>query len=288
VYRRLVAGLAVLVIAGCDGGDEGAKPRPPSDKSGGRQVDEELAEDLGPKTTRPHTQLKYCDGRRVKVMQVSGEKAVETWRALREEATGSGQWPVLIGAPDDASLLADVVGFNCEDGHTFRGTLQKASNIDVARALSRVARDYGVSARDLRGSPPLPEYPYPKDRFLVPLDVGTGDPLPEVEIALLPINQGWQATAMLPWGNYNENPEPAVHTAVLRSWSRRYGAELVSMTGDVIEMAVTHPPTTDQEALALAREHFSYAPDIVQQGVGDVETLAAALKDGHAWYFWWD
>ena len=41
-------------------------------------------------------------------------------------------------------------------------------------------------------------------------------------------------------------------------------------------------------ALALARDYYLYAPDIVDQGVGDVETLAAAVRGGNAWYFWWD
>ena len=282
--RRVAASLALLVIAGCGGRDEGAGSQAPGDKADGKQVEEKL----GPKTARPHPSLKYCDRRRVKVIRVSGEKAVDTWRALRDEAPDSGLWPVLIGAPDDASLLANVVGFNCKDGHSFEGTLRKASTIDVERALSKVAREYGVGPGDLAGSPPLPEYPHAKGRFVVPLDALAEEPLPEVAIALLPIEEGWQATAILPWGNYNENPGPALHTAVLRDWSRRYGAELVSMTGDVIEMAVSRPPTTDQEALALAREQFMYAPDIVQQGVGDVETLAAALKDSRSWYFWWD
>jgi hypothetical protein len=50
------------------------------------------------------------------------------------------------------------------------------------------------------------------------------------------------------------------------------------MTGDVLELSVTRPPTSDQAALALAREQFSYSPDIVQRGVNDIETLAASLK----------
>jgi hypothetical protein len=134
----------------------------------------------------------------------------------------------------------------------------------------------------------LPDYPYSKDQFVVPLDVLTEKPLPEVWIALLPVDASWKAPALLAWGNWNDNPEPAVHTAVLRDWNRRYGADLASMTPDVLELSVARPPSTDQAALALAREQFSYAPDIVQQGVGDVETLAASLKNGHVWYFWWD
>lgn len=181
-----------------------------------------------------------------------------------------------------------MVRFNCHDRHTFERTLKRASRVDVERAISQVARAHGVRARDLRGSTPLPDYPYATDQFLVPLDVLTEEPLPEVWIALLPIDESWKATALLPWGSYNENPEPAVHTAVLRDWNQRYGVELVTMTADVLEMSVARPPSTDQAALALAREQFSYAPDIVQQRVGDVETLAASLKNGHVWYFWWD
>jgi hypothetical protein len=260
---------------------------PPTGKTGGEQAEEQVVDELGLK--RPHAQvpLRLCDRSGVEVVQVDGDTAIETWRELRGRARTSGLWPVVIGSPEDASLLADTVRFNCKDGHTFERTLKRASKVDVEHAIARVARSYGVRARDLRGSTPLPDHP-PSDQFLVPLDVLTEEPLREVWIALLPIDESWKATAILPWGNYNENPQPAVHTAVLRDWSRRYGAELVSMTGDVLEMSVTRPPTGEQAALALAREQFSYSPDIVQQGVGDIETLAASLQNGHAWYSWRD
>jgi len=260
---------------------------PPSGKAGGKQAEELVLGESSLKRPRAKVPLKLCDGTAVEVVRVDGDAAIATWRKLRGHARTSGLWPVLIGSPEDASLLVDTVTLNCKDGHTFERTLRRASEVDVEHAISRVARIYGVRARDLRGSTPLPDDP-PSDQFLVPLDVLTEEPLPEVLIALVPVDEGWKAPAILPWGNYNENPRPAVHTAVLRDWSRRYGAELVSMTGDVLEMAVTRPPSSDQAALALAREQFSYSPDIVQQGVGDVEALAASLRNGHAWYFWWD
>jgi hypothetical protein len=173
------------------------------------------------------------------------------------------------------------------DGTRVEATLERAAEVDVERAIARVARAYGVRAGHLRGSTPLPDHP-PGDEFVVHTDLTTGEPLPDVWIALLPIEEGWKAPALLPWGDWNESPPPAVHTAVLRDWNRRYGAELVSMTGDILELSVPRPPTTDEAALALAREQYSYAPDIVQQGVEDVETLAALLKNGHSWYLWWD
>jgi hypothetical protein len=196
-------------------------------------------------------------------------------------------WPVLVGSPDDAARLAETAGINCNDGYTYERTLEQAAKVDVERAIARVARLYGVRARELRGSTPLPDEP-PSNEFVVPFDLVSGDPLPEVRIALLPVDEGWKAPAILPWGRYNENPAPPVHTAVLRDWDRRYGAELVAMTGDTLELSVKRPPTTDQAALALAREQFGYAPDIVQQGTGDVATLAAILKNARAWFFWWD
>jgi len=35
-------------------------------------------------------------------------------------------------------------------------------------------------------------------------------------------------------------------------------------------------------------EMYSYCPDIIDQGVGTLEALAADLMAGHWWYFWWD
>jgi len=254
----------------------------PAKKSAGVQFEAEV---LGARFNKK-VPLRLCDRRRVEVVRVRGDEAIEAWRKLRGEADASGRWPVLVGPPEDASFLADVARFNCK-AHPFEATLERAAEVSVERAIARVARIYGVRDRDLRGSKPLPDQP-PGDDFVVPTDLATGEPLPEVWIALLPIDQGWKAPAILPWGDWNDSPPPAVHTAVLREWNRRYGAELVAMTGDILELSVARPPTTDEAALALAREQYSYAPDIVQQGVEDVETLAALLKNGHAWYFWWD
>jgi hypothetical protein len=282
--RMIVFAVSAFAVAGCGGSSEDGRS---TGQIGGREAEERLAEAFGATPAR-NVPLRLCDGTQVDVVSVSGSEAIDAWRELRGVAADSGFWPVLIGSPDDARVLADTARLNCKDGAHFERTLKRASEVNIEQALSAVARAYGVRDRDLRGALPLPPYRYAKDEFLVPLDVLTGEPLPEVAIALLPIDKGWQATAILPWGNYNDNPGPAVHTAILRDWGRRYGAELVSMTGDVIEASVARPPTSDQAALALAREQYSYSPDIVQQGLGDVETLAASLKKNHAWYFWWD
>lgn len=276
---RAVLVVCALLIGAC--GSEPDKPAKKPERGGGTT---DLRATISEDDREP---VETCDGSAVEVVEVTGDAAMRSWRALRQRAGTSGRWPVLIGAPDEVPALTGMVEFNCDDGYTFERTLERADEVDLERALARTARRYLVRPQDLRGSTPLPDEP-PSDAILTPLDLTTNKPMPVVRIALLPIDASWKAPAFLPFGHYNDNPPPPVHVALLREWNRRYGAEIVSLTGDVIELTVPRPPTTDEAALALARQQFQYAPDIVQQGTGDVETLAAYLKDGHAWYFWWD
>jgi hypothetical protein len=48
------------------------------------------------------------------------------------------------------------------------------------------------------------------------------------------------------------------------------------------------PPTTRPEALRLAKLQYHYCSDIVTQGVGTIDALAARLLNGYSWSFWWD
>jgi hypothetical protein len=74
----------------------------------------------------------------------------------------------------------------------------------------------------------------------------------------------------------------------MRHWHQQYGAEVVGITHDVVEMYVPRPPTKREAAHALAREQYGYCADIVDQGVGSVGALAAGLLYAPSWYFWWD
>jgi hypothetical protein len=52
---------------------------------------------------------------------------------------------------------------------------------------------------------------------------------------------------------------------------------LVGLSHDVVNIRVRRRPKTRGEALDLAREQYSYCSDIVDQGVGTLNALAAAL-----------
>jgi hypothetical protein len=89
-------------------------------------------------------------------------------------------------------------------------------------------------------------------------------------------------------GGWNEVPAACEQVAMLRYWHERYGARLRCFSDDVMEFDVARPPEDRAGGLALAREQFIFCPDLVEQGIGALRPLAAALVDSRRWYFWWD
>ena len=63
---------------------------------------------------------------------------------------------------------------------------------------------------------------------------------------------------------------------------------MVGLTHDVLEMRVARPPADREGALDLARQHYLYCPDLVDQGTPTLDGLGAALLGSPVWSFWWD
>lgn len=154
-----------------------------------------------------------------------------------------------------------------------------------------LTRDETIAAmvRDMH-EPPIGEWPDTPDTIGGPSvhDFRTGQPLQKIIIGLASTDDWTTIPAILRWGDWNGCPKPEEHVAALRSWRDRYGAELVGISSDVINLRVTSRPKTRDEALALAREQYIYCPDNIDQGVQTYSALAAALMDSDWWYFWWD
>lgn len=144
--------------------------------------------------------------------------------------------------------------------------------------------DYELLTPEAGEWPETPEVIMPT----VNIDILKGVARPKVYIALIPTSRNDEIPAYFGWGNWNGNPPAEVHVAMLRRWNRKYGAELIGMTGDVLNMKIKRRPTTKDEALALALEQFLYCEDLVFQGTETLEALAGALMVSDHWYFWWD
>ena len=113
-------------------------------------------------------------------------------------------------------------------------------------------------------------------------------PLKNVIVLLVPTIYSWQVPAYIGFGNFNANPETAVHVAAMKHWHNAYGADLISLKDDNLEVYVRRPPKDESTAMKLAREHFIYCPDNVHQGTGTIGKLAGRLCRAHFWNFWWD
>ena len=265
------------------------------------------------------------DGEATYALTVGGDDAVSLWERLRALAPDTGRWPVLLGPPGEEDLPAGRVVYATGKGGrvlkrtmTVKAILKEAEAID-ARALldewharrieslrkdvaDHVAQGYEEDAENLRELLKGPKEFQGMERGEWPEDAEPTSPFgiavslthdedmmeQEVTLALLPVERGWEVPAVMKFGGWNECPKPADHVAILRYWHEQYGADVVSLTNDTLEMMVARPPRRKKDAMLLARDQYHYCSDIVTQGTDSVDALAAGLLRGEAWYFWWD
>ncbi len=214
----------------------------------------------------------------------AGEVVLEELAKLREQFPKTGLYPVLIGDEFDCDQIQECIEMGADEGLTPQSILEAASHVKVGKWLTELR-----SERLTDGQPgEWPTENVSQLELVTYLDLETNEPKEEVGIALLPIKQPYQAFAALMWGGWNSCPDAADHCAVHRYWAEKYGAEVMSVTGDIVQCWVANPPTTPEAALELAWEHYSYCPDIVLQGTDTVAELAAALMNSEFWYFWWE
>lgn len=196
---------------------------------------------------------------------------------------------IVIGAPDDATLLNDAMSltYNAKD------TLQEARNLNPEHWLSakqtelvQTLEEQGGTLEELTGE--WPGASEAQHNFALGCDVLTQEPLHKLTAIEVPCEFSWQVPAHLNFGGWNHCPGPADHCALWRYWQDKYDARIVGMSGDVIEAYVANPPSTQEEAMTLAWQHYFYCPDLVEQGVEGIAHLAAALLRQKVWFFWWD
>lgn len=246
-------------------------------------------------------------GESLPILSSHGSQAIQLWTRLRELVPQTEHWPVLVGEEDGLAALREQVQTSYF-GST-KDILDRATATDGARwfeqkheelidellefggeLYSALAEESLGGREEFRG---LPRGLWPKESspcpdFQIPFDVLKRTPLPVVNIALVPTMTCWHVPAFLRFGAWNECPGPEEHAAVMKLWHQCQGAEVVGITRDVVEMRVGKPPSKKVDALNLAKQQYLYCQDIVDQGTETLESLAAGLLNGTAWYFWWD
>lgn len=216
------------------------------------------------------------------VHRIPGNQALNKLAEL--QALNKG-YPVILGDADTFDRIAETIEMN--GGQSIEELVNAARQIDPENWFSEREEsdpEYYEIEED--------EWPQGEessnDSLSAHCDVLTGQPYPEVYLALIPAPEAWMVPCYLRIGGWNECPNAEEHAAVFKYWGEKYGATVACIADDVIEFQVARPPATREEALRLAKEQYIYCADIVQQGTETIEALASTLLNGKVWYFWWD
>jgi hypothetical protein len=231
------------------------------------------------------------------IVETSGENAFATWKDLKTADRGL---PVVVGA-DVGNVLepfhpqwrrrsvAEIL--SAAAAIKFPENLFKMRRDERAEALAALRKVKPAYPSEDEHEPPLGEWPtmeFPSMGLSIAHDLMTRKPFPNVYIVLVPTDDSATIPAHLHWGSWNECPAPEYHVAALRHWRSAYGAELVGLGRDTIDLKVARKPATRDEALELARVQYAYCNDIIDQGTRSYSVLAAGLMADDWWFFWWD
>ncbi|WP_203983357.1 DUF4253 domain-containing protein [Sphaerisporangium rufum] len=211
------------------------------------------------------------------------------WSRLRAEHPRSGLWPVLLEEsvqPWSAGQVAPEAAAEIDNYHV--GAFMAEVWADW---IDRAAEEQVTMLDPFGGYCPGPADPAPL----------RGDPdevadwyagtlaAQGMPVGLAAVDRGADALAVMGWqGALHHNEWNVPLSAVVRSWEDRFGARLVCMGFNTLELSVAGPPATAEHALHLAAEHWAFCPDAIIQGAGCLEDYADQIRDRHTWSFWWD
>lgn len=213
------------------------------------------------------------------------EGTIDIWHRLRAQVDRLGHWPLLTKKDLNIVLKRNLSRFYSYNASTVVARGQKTDA--EAWFKARGQRWYMQASLDETSDEGVSNLG-PKSRFsLEPPDYFMwhykNSPC-QLGLLFVPTRESWQVPALIGFGRWNECPDPHEHAAIFAKWHREYGAEIVIVTEDTVELYVKNPPTTLEAGLRLAKEQRIYCSDI---GL-PLKSLAHHLLDNHVWFFWWD
>jgi Domain of unknown function (DUF4253) len=200
--------------------------------------------------------------------EIEGQEAMAAFEAAKTEGKGI---PVIIGG-------AEHYRQGIADSAQYRKSTQDSLRLAEANSDPYPFKSKPRMPRAWEHAGPYPDDGHP---FLVKEHPEGFKPI--VTLAYIPAASSADLPAHLRLGGWNAVPEAHIMVALFRKWQRDFGAEIVAISLDAIDVRVTRKPTTHEEALVLAREHLKFCAT----GATIAET-AAELMETNWWHFYWD
>lgn len=106
----------------------------------------------------------------------------------------------------------------------------------------------------------------------------------------IPVKYPWEVIAWIPMGGWNECPDASEMMEICRYWYEQYGAVPSMISHDILEFTVEKLADCKENAWELAKEHYAFCPDRVEQCTrsGTLGEVADCISKSTVWYFWWD
>ncbi|MBO4457290.1 MAG: DUF4253 domain-containing protein [Butyrivibrio sp.] len=198
-----------------------------------------------------------------------------------------GFTPVIVPVDD---ILLEYWGILEDEKYSVEATIRDAASKDGKTILDARYKGYleefGIPEKDLVGE--FEDGPDILDEYSSFVDFGSFD-IVETIIFEVPTANPWEVVAYLPFGGWNDCPSPEDMVAVCKYWFDKYGAVPVTISHDIMEMSVPEC-VGEGNALELAKEHYAFSTDRVDQGTRTytISEVAASLAVSKIWFFWWD
>lgn len=218
------------------------------------------------------------------------DEIVKEYKDAFERGKKENFTPVMV--PVD-NCLEEYFGIMQDDGYSVENVLNSEIKSGKQILDERFAEYSGDNEEDFEMDMEefIGEYdgePEAMNVFTSLCDYSTGETL-EIIIFQVPTTKPWEIVAYVPFGGWNECPNPDEMVSICKYWYEEYGAIPAVITHDVMEMTVPAPISEDK-ALEVAKEHYAFTPDRVDQctETGTLSEVAASISVSDLWFFWWD
>lgn len=204
------------------------------------------------------------------------------WARFRTAHPETGLWPVLLD--DSAQPWAA--------GQIAPEPVEEIDVYEPAAFIAEVWSEWTDPPIDIepfgRYSPGMAPPGEPLEAPGIAADRYAAD-LAERPLGLVPAGRGADVLTAIGWqGARHHNPRTAPLSAVLRGWEDRFGARVVGIGFDTLDLSVAAPPVRFRHALQVAAEHATFCPEVIIQGPGTLAGHAEEIRGAPTWSFRWE